>query len=72
MATKEKARQKKTANKEDEERYCLTPKGCLKCAIDDVLGCGTIDDTKLNLIWLDFADIMKRHGYVEDEKEEQK
>ena len=72
MATKEKARQKKTAKNEYEERYCLTPKGCLKCAIDDVLGCGTIDDTKLNLIWLDFAAIMKRPGSVKDEKEEQK
>lgn len=72
MSTKENTRQKKTAKKEDEERYCLTPKGCLKCAIGDVLGYDAIDDTKFNLIWLDFADIMKRHGYVQDEKEDQK
>jgi hypothetical protein len=37
-----------------------------------VLGCDAIDETKLDLIWLDFVDIMKRHGYVEGEKEEQK
>lgn len=57
---------KKTTKKE-EAGYRLTPKGCMCCAFDKVMP-GLVTDDQKDLIWMVFEDLMRKHGYVEDEK----
>lgn len=57
---------KKKMAKKSEGEFRLTPKGILWCALMDVLGNDAVTETQLNLIWLDFADKMKRLGYVKE------
>lgn len=47
----------------EEEVWMLTPKGCLKVAIDNNI---TLDDDTIDLIWRDFDALMTRLGYVKE------
>jgi hypothetical protein len=57
----------KKPRKKEEAGYCLTPKGCMCCALDKVMP-GLVTDDQKDLVWMVFEDLMKRHGYVEEEK----
>lgn len=49
----------------EEVKYELTPKGCLLAAL---LNNGIrLDDEMIELVWADFEEAMKRHGYVKEE-----
>ena len=49
----------------EEVKYELTPKGCLRAAL---LNNGIrLDDEMIELVWADFEEAMKRHGYVKEE-----
>ena len=57
----------KKPRKKEEAGYRLTPKGCLCYALDKVMP-GLVTDDQKDLVWMVFEDLMKRHGYVEEEK----
>lgn len=57
----------KKPRKKEEAGYRLTPKGCLFSAIGKVMP-GLVTDDQKDLIWMVFEDLMRKHGYVEDEK----
>jgi hypothetical protein len=58
---------KKPRKKKEEAGYRLTPKGCMCCAFDKVMP-GLVTDDQKDLVWMVFEDLMRKHGYVEDEK----
>lgn len=70
MTTKIKTKKttKKNSKKKEEEGYWLTPKGCMCCALDKVCP-GLMTDDQKDLIWMVFEDLMKRQGYVKEDKE---
>lgn len=57
----------KKPRKKEEAGYRLTPKGCMCCALDKVMP-GLVTDDQKDLVWMVFEDLMRKHGYVEDEK----
>lgn len=59
---------KKPRKKSRGKGYYLTPKGCLCCALDKVMP-GLVTDDQKDLVWMVFEDLMKRQGYVKEDKE---
>ena len=51
----------------EEERWELTPKGCLICAIKSHV---ELADSTIDEIWAEFAELMKKFGYAEDTNEQ--
>ena len=56
---------------EDEVRYCLTPKGCLSCVLED-LGISEfqLEDRKLDICFFVLETRMKQNGFVIGEPNE--
>ena len=48
----------------EEERWTLTPKGCLFAAITNHI---SLDEDIIDFIWHDFEALMTKLGYVEEE-----
>ncbi|MBQ2485948.1 MAG: hypothetical protein II518_02675 [Candidatus Methanomethylophilus sp.] len=68
MAKKETKNSKPRKKKKEEGYYHLTPKGCLCCSLDKVMP-GLVTDDQKDLVWMVFEDLMKRQGYVKEDKE---
>lgn len=48
----------------EEDNWVLTPKGCFIAALTDYI---KLDEDIIDFIWNEFAYLMKKHGYVEEE-----
>lgn len=48
-----------------EERYYLTPKGCLSLAF--IHAGAHIDNETFDTLWEDFESLMSEHGYIQEE-----
>ena len=54
----------------DEERYCITPKGLLYSIMVDLgwIRLGNVQDgAKFESCWVLFDHYMRKHGYIEDQ-----
>ena len=53
---------------DEDERWCLTPKGLFVIALEDAGLIEDINDKRVDAAWTIFDLLMEKHGYIHDDE----